>query len=107
MVRPTQLEKIDMLDLADFIVVNKSDRRGAEDALRDVRKQWKPQPQGASHCAKDEEIPVFRDDRPSQWNDAGVDRGSLRGRCAKTCRRGGRTAAFQALKSIHLAAERR
>jgi len=35
----TQLEKIDMLDFADVIAVNKSDRRGADDALRDVRKQ--------------------------------------------------------------------
>jgi methylmalonyl-CoA mutase len=35
----TQLEKIDMLDFADVIAVNKSDRRGASDALRDVRKQ--------------------------------------------------------------------
>ncbi|HLQ00702.1 MAG TPA: methylmalonyl-CoA mutase family protein, partial [Burkholderiales bacterium] len=35
----SQLEKIDMLDLADFVAVNKFDRRGAEDALRDVRKQ--------------------------------------------------------------------
>ncbi len=35
----TQLEKIDMLDFADVIAVNKSDRRGALDALRDVRKQ--------------------------------------------------------------------
>jgi methylmalonyl-CoA mutase len=36
----SQLEKIDMLDLADFVAVNKFDRRGAEDALRDVRKQF-------------------------------------------------------------------
>jgi len=35
----SQLEKIDMLDLADVVVVNKLERRGAEDALRDVRKQ--------------------------------------------------------------------
>ncbi len=35
----SQLEKIDMLDSADLVVVNKFDRRGAEDALRDVRKQ--------------------------------------------------------------------
>ena len=35
----SQLEKIDMLDLADLVVLNKSDRRGAEDALRDVRRQ--------------------------------------------------------------------
>ena len=36
---PSQLEKIDMLDFADIIVLNKFDRRGAEDAFRDVRKQ--------------------------------------------------------------------
>ena len=36
---PSQLEKIDMLDLADLVIVNKSDRHGAQDALRDVRKQ--------------------------------------------------------------------
>ncbi len=36
---PTQLEKIDMLDLADLVVLNKFDRHGSEDALRDVRKQ--------------------------------------------------------------------
>ncbi|HZS67971.1 MAG TPA: fused isobutyryl-CoA mutase/GTPase IcmF [Burkholderiales bacterium] len=35
----SQLEKIDMLDFADFIAINKFDRKGAEDALRDVRKQ--------------------------------------------------------------------
>jgi isobutyryl-CoA mutase len=35
----SQLEKIDMLDLADFVAINKFDRKGAEDALRDVRKQ--------------------------------------------------------------------
>jgi methylmalonyl-CoA mutase len=37
----SQLEKIDMLDFADLVVLNKYDRRGAEDALRDVRKQWR------------------------------------------------------------------
>ena len=36
---PTQLEKIDMLDFADAVAINKFDRRGAADALRDVRKQ--------------------------------------------------------------------
>jgi len=35
----SQLEKIDMLDFADFVAINKFDRKGAEDALRDVRKQ--------------------------------------------------------------------
>jgi len=37
---PTQLEKIDMLDFADLVAINKFDRRGSEDALRDVRKQY-------------------------------------------------------------------
>jgi methylmalonyl-CoA mutase len=37
----SQLEKIDMLDFADLVVLNKYDKRGAEDALRDIRKQWK------------------------------------------------------------------
>jgi len=37
---PSQLEKIDMLDFADFVVINKFDRKGAADALRDVRKQY-------------------------------------------------------------------
>ena len=36
----TQLEKIDMLDFADIISINKFDRRGALDALRDVKKQY-------------------------------------------------------------------
>lgn len=37
----TQLEKIDMLDFADLIAINKSDKQGAEDALRDVKKQYR------------------------------------------------------------------
>ena len=48
----SQLEKIDMLDYADLIVVNKFEKRGAEDAVRDVRKQvqrnrnaWEMQPE--------------------------------------------------------------
>ena len=36
----SQLEKIDMLDFADFVAINKFDRKGSEDALRDVRKQY-------------------------------------------------------------------
>ena len=44
----TQLEKIDMLDFADVIAINKFDKRGSQDALRDVRKQWQAQPPEAS-----------------------------------------------------------
>ncbi len=38
---PTQLEKIDMLDFADLIALNKMEKKGAEDALRNVRKQFR------------------------------------------------------------------
>ncbi|MCH7867995.1 MAG: methylmalonyl-CoA mutase family protein [Myxococcales bacterium] len=68
---PSQLEKIDMLELSDYIVINKSDRRGALDALRDVRKQWKRN--NVAFETPDEQVPVF----PAiahQWNDPGVDR---------------------------------
>ncbi|MGY8901472.1 MAG: cobalamin-dependent protein, partial [Flavobacteriales bacterium] len=53
----TQLEKIDMLDFADVVAINKSDKRGAQDALRDVRKQFK-----RNHDlweAKDDELPII------------------------------------------------
>jgi methylmalonyl-CoA mutase len=63
---PSQLEKIDMLDFADLIVLNKYDKRGAEDALRDIRKQWK-----RNHTAfdtADEDIPVYPT-IASQFND--------------------------------------
>ncbi len=65
----SQLEKIDMLDFADLIVLNKFDRRGAEDALRDIRKQWK-----RNHVAfnvGDDEVPVYPT-IASQFNDPGV-----------------------------------
>ncbi|WP_421942748.1 methylmalonyl-CoA mutase family protein [Pedobacter sp.] len=65
----TQLEKIDMLDFADLVAINKFDKRGALDALRDVRKQYK-----RNHNifdAKDEEIPVFGT-MASQFNDPGM-----------------------------------
>ena len=45
---PSQLEKIDMLDFADVVAINKFDRRGAEDALRDVRRQLRAQPRRRS-----------------------------------------------------------
>jgi methylmalonyl-CoA mutase len=65
----TQLEKIDMLDFADVIALNKFDKRGAQDALRDVKKQYK-----RNHNLweiADEEIPVFGT-IASQFNDPGM-----------------------------------
>ena len=65
----TQLEKIDMLDFADLVAINKFDKRGALDALRDVRKQYK-----RNHNlfdAKDESIPVYGT-MASQFNDPGM-----------------------------------
>jgi methylmalonyl-CoA mutase len=66
---PSQLEKIDMLDFAELVVLNKYDRRGAEDALRDVRKQYKRN--RVAFNLKDEDIPVFPT-IASQFNDPGV-----------------------------------
>jgi len=65
----SQLEKIDMLDFAELVVLNKFDKRGAEDALRDVRKQWKRN--RTAFTLKDEDIPVYPT-IASQFNDPGV-----------------------------------
>ncbi|PJK07421.1 methylmalonyl-CoA mutase [Lysobacteraceae bacterium NML08-0793] len=65
----SQLEKIDMLDFADLVVLNKFDKRGAEDALRDVRKQWKRN--HLAFQARDEDVPVYPT-IASQFNDPGV-----------------------------------
>jgi methylmalonyl-CoA mutase len=65
----SQLEKIDMLDLADLVVINKFDKRGARDALRDVRKQWRRN--RVAFDAADEETPVYPT-IASQFNDPGV-----------------------------------
>ena len=65
----TQLEKIDMLDFADVIALNKFDKRGALDALRDVKKQYI-----RNHNlwdAKDEDLPVYGT-IASQFNDPGM-----------------------------------
>ncbi|HSX59387.1 MAG TPA: methylmalonyl-CoA mutase family protein, partial [Tahibacter sp.] len=66
---PSQLEKIDMLDYAELVVLNKFDKRGAEDALRDVRKQWKRN--RTAFQMKDEDVPVYPT-IASQFNDPGV-----------------------------------
>ncbi|HEV2539826.1 MAG TPA: methylmalonyl-CoA mutase family protein [Frateuria sp.] len=65
----SQLEKIDMIDFAELIVLNKFDKRGAEDALRDVRKQWKRN--RTAFALKDEDVPVYPT-IASQFNDPGV-----------------------------------
>ncbi|MBN2174662.1 MAG: methylmalonyl-CoA mutase family protein [Bacteroidales bacterium] len=65
----TQLEKIDMLDFADLIALNKFDKRGALDALRDVKKQYQ-----RNHLywdKKADDMPVYGT-TASQFNDPGV-----------------------------------
>lgn len=67
----SQLEKIDMLDFADFIVINKFEKKGSEDALRDVRKQFRRNQNEFTKA--DEDLPVFPT-IASQFNDPGVNR---------------------------------
>ena len=64
----SQLEKIDMIDFADFVAVNKADRRGAQDALRDVTKQYK---RSRKIFDSEVKVPVFLT-QASQFNDGGV-----------------------------------
>jgi methylmalonyl-CoA mutase len=65
----SQLEKIGMLDFADFVAINKFDRKGAEDALRDVGKQV--QHNHELFTAKPEEMPVYGT-QASRFNDDGL-----------------------------------
>ena len=65
----SQLEKIDMLDLADFVAINKFDRKGAEDALRDVRKQY--QRNRGLFSTPADQLPVFGT-QASRFNDDGI-----------------------------------
>jgi len=65
----TQLEKIDMLDFADLVAINKFDKRGAQDALRDVKKQY--QRNHNLWDAKPETLPVYGT-IASQFNDPGM-----------------------------------
>ena len=67
----TQLEKIDMLDFADLVALNKFDKRGALDAIRDVKKQYM-----RNHNLWDtpqEDMPIFGT-MASQFNDPGMNR---------------------------------
>jgi isobutyryl-CoA mutase len=65
----SQLEKIDMLDFADFVAINKFDRKGSEDALRDVRKQYQRNHEWFTRPA--ETMPVYGT-MASRFNDDGV-----------------------------------
>ena len=65
----SQLEKIDMLDFAEFVAINKFDRKGAADALRDVAKQV--QRNREAFGKRPEEMPVFGT-MASRFNDDGV-----------------------------------
>jgi len=65
----SQLEKIDMLDFADFVAINKFDRKGAQDALRDVRKQV--QRNRSDFKLAPDAMPVFGT-MASRFNDDGV-----------------------------------
>lgn len=65
----SQLEKIDMLDFADFVAINKFDRKGAQDALRDVRKQY--QRNREMFKTPPDEMPVYGT-IAARFNDDGV-----------------------------------
>jgi len=65
----SQLEKIEMIDFADLIAINKADRRGALDALRDVRKQYRRSRKLFAE-PKDESLPIFLT-QAAQFNDDG------------------------------------
>jgi methylmalonyl-CoA mutase len=65
----SQLEKIDMLDFADFVAINKFDRKGAADALRDVAKQV--QRNREAWTIPTEQMPVFGT-MAARFNDDGV-----------------------------------
>jgi methylmalonyl-CoA mutase len=66
---PSQLEKIEMLDFADLVAINKFDRKGSEDALRDVKKQYRRN-HNLFH-EPDEKIPVYGT-MASRFNDPGT-----------------------------------
>jgi methylmalonyl-CoA mutase len=67
----TQLEKIDMLDFADLVVVNKADKPGADDAMRDVKKQYRRNRK--LFDADDASLPVYAT-VASEFGDPGTNR---------------------------------
>ncbi len=70
----SQLEKIEMLEQADFVVLNKFEKPRSEDALRDIRKQYRRNKglfAGHPGSPTDEELPIFAT-MASQFNDLGV-----------------------------------
>jgi methylmalonyl-CoA mutase len=70
----TQLEKIEMLESADFIVLNKFEKPRSEDAIRDIRKQYRRNHElfaGHPGSPEDDELPVFGT-MASKFNDSGV-----------------------------------
>ena len=66
----SQLEKIEMLDAADLVALNKFEKRGSLDALRAVRKQWRRN-NGVSYDIPDDALPIFGT-IASRFNDDGV-----------------------------------
>jgi len=66
----SQLEKIEMLDVADFVAINKFEHKGSKDALRDVRKQVRRN-RNLFHGVEDQDLPVFGT-VASRFNDSGV-----------------------------------
>ncbi len=66
----SQLEKIDMIDFADVIAINKADRRGSLDALRDVRKQFR-RSRKLFATPDDSELPIYLT-QAAQFNDEGA-----------------------------------
>lgn len=67
---PSQLEKIEMLDVADLVAINKFEHKGSKDALRDVRKQFRRNRE-VPWEVKDEALPVFGT-VASRFHDSGV-----------------------------------
>ncbi|MGB1014138.1 MAG: fused isobutyryl-CoA mutase/GTPase IcmF, partial [Nannocystaceae bacterium] len=81
---PSQLEKIEMLDVADFVAINKFEHKGSKDALRDVRKQLRRNRQ--LFQAADSDLGVFGT-VASRFHDSGVN-GLYTGICARLTQAG-------------------